>query len=117
MPVPPTIEHYEFGSITVDGEAHAADLIILPQRVIGGWWRREGHALHREDLGPVFDAQPDLLVVGTGASGAMRIPEETRRALKEAGIRLIAAPTAEAVETYNGLRGGERVAAALHLTC
>ncbi|MCK4452050.1 MAG: Mth938-like domain-containing protein, partial [Anaerolineae bacterium] len=47
----------------------------------------------------------------------MRVTEETPRALEAAGIRLIAAPTAEAVETYNELREKTRVAAALHLTC
>ncbi|MBE9472531.1 MAG: hypothetical protein IMY75_10535, partial [Chloroflexi bacterium] len=60
---------------------------------------------------------PEVLVVGTGAYGMMRVTEETRRALETAGIRLIAAPTAEAVKTYNELREETRVAAALHLTC
>jgi len=114
---PPRIEHYRFGSITVDGQRHTQDLIILPERVIGGWWRKEGHALHPDDLTAVFEAAPEVLVVGTGAYGMMRVTEETRRALEEAGIRLIATPTAEAVKTYNGLREKQRVAAALHLTC
>ena len=115
--MPPTIEDYQFGSITVDGERHTADLIILPDRVIAGWWRAEGHALRVEDLDDVLQAAPSTLVVGTGASGAMQVPEETRRAVEKAGIGLLASPTAQAVETYNKLRESERVAAALHLTC
>lgn len=111
------IEHYRFGSITVDGQHHTRDLIILPERVIAGWWRKEGHALHPDNLSAVFEAAPEVLVVGTGAYGMVRVMEETRRALEAAGIRLIAAPTAEAVETYNRLREKARVAAALHLTC
>ena len=113
----PAIEHYRFGTITVDGQRYTRDLIILPERIAAGWWRKEGHALHPDDLTAVFEAAPEVLVVGTGAYGMMRVTEETRRALETAGIRLIAATTAEAVKTYNELREETRVAAALHLTC
>lgn len=113
----PKIEHYEFGSIRVDGVEHTADLIILPERVIGNWWRKDGHLLRADDVLPVFDAAPDTLIVGTGASGVMSIPEETRRQLEENGIRLVASRTGEAVQTYNQLRDSQLVAAALHLTC
>lgn len=115
--MPPTIEHYRFGTITVDGQRYTRDLIILPERVIGGWWRKQGHALHPDDLTAVFEAAPEVLVVGTGAYGMMRVTEEARRALEAAGVRLIVAPTAEAVATYSELREKTRVAAALHLTC
>ena len=113
----PRIEHYRFGEITVDGQRHTRDLIILPERVIANWWRKEGHALHPEDLAEVLEAAPQALVVGTGAHGLMEVPEGTRRALEEAGIRLIAAPTAQAVIKYNELLDKMPVAAALHLTC
>ena len=113
----PAIEHYRSGTITVDGQRHTRDLIILPERIVAGWWRKEGHVLHPDDLTTVFEAAPEVLVVGTGAYGMMRVTGETRRALEIAGIRLIAAPTTEAVGTYNELRKETRVAAALHLTC
>ena len=113
----PAIEHYRFGAITVGGQRHTRDLIILPEHIVAGWWRKEGHALHPGDLTAVFEVAPEVLVVGTGAYGMMRVTEEARRALATAGIRLIAAPTAEAVKTYNELREETRVAAALHLTC
>jgi hypothetical protein len=113
----PRIEEYRFGHIVIDGASHDADVIILPERVLGGWWRREGHVLHPEDLEAVFEAAPEKLVVGQGANGRMRITSGTRRALEKAGIELVALPTGEACERYNGLREGGRVAAALHLTC
>jgi hypothetical protein len=113
----PWIESYCFGNLVVDGQQHQRDVIILPGRVLGGWWRKEGHALHPEDLEAVFKAQPDLLVVGQGANGLMRIVSETRRALEEAGIELVALPTEEACQAYNRLCEQQSVAAALHLTC
>ena len=113
----PHIETYRFGYILIDGRPHDRDVIILPDRVMGGWWRKEGHVLHADDLEAVFKAAPDLLVVGMGAYGRMAVSPETRRALQAAGIELIALPTEEACQTYNRLRVQQTVAAAIHLTC
>lgn len=111
------IESYRFGRLVVDGQAHTKDVIILPDRVIAGWWRQEGHSLLPIDLEAVFDNQPDLLVVGQGAVGRMQIADATRYALQAAGIELIAQSTKQACETYNELRTQIHVVAALHLTC
>ena len=113
----PHIESYRFGYIRIDGQAHDQDVIILPDRVIGGWWRKEGHVLHPEDLEDVFEAAPQVLVVGQGAYGKMRVTPETQKALSAAGIELVVASTEEACQTYNTLRESRVVAAALHLTC
>ena len=52
------IDRYEFGRIVVNGNEHTRDLIILPDRVVGNWWRRDGHALVTEDLRDVLDDLP-----------------------------------------------------------
>jgi hypothetical protein len=114
---PPKIESYEFGRMVVDGEVHHKDLILLPDRVLAGWWRNQGHLLQAEDLQEVFDAKPDVLVVGTGAHGIMAVPDETRQAAEGAGIELRAAPSGEAWQLYNQLRRERRTAGAFHLTC
>jgi hypothetical protein len=113
----PRIESYRFGHVVIDGQAHDKDVIILPDRVIDGWWRREGHTLLTDDLEVVFEAAPELLIVGQGAFGRMRVPEAVRQALQAAGIELIALPTPKAVKTYNGTCEDRTTAAALHLTC
>jgi hypothetical protein len=113
----PRIETYRFGHLVVDGQAHNRDVIIPPSRVIGGWWRREGHALHPDDLAAVLEARPELLVVGQGAYSRMVVTPKARAALEAADIDLIAQPTEQACQTYNHLREERSVAAALHLTC
>lgn len=113
----PRMKDYRFGYIVINGQEHEKDVIVLPDRVIGGWWRKEGHRLHAGDLEAVFEAAPDTLIVGQGAYGRMQVPEETRHAIEQAGIRLIVKPTGEAVQNYEALRQEEKVAAALHLTC
>lgn len=113
----PKIETYRFGHLVMDGQIHTKDLIILPDQVISGWWRQEGHAVHPDDLTAVLDADPEILIVGQGASGRMHVTPEAKKALQAASIELMAQPTEQACQTYNQMREQRRVAAALHLTC
>jgi hypothetical protein len=115
--IAPKIDSYRFGRVVIDGDPYIKDVIILPERVIGGWWRIEGHALHPEDLEVVIEAAPDILVVGRGASSRMKITQDVRDSLAAAGIELESENTEAACERYNQLRGKNKVAAALHLTC
>ncbi len=115
--MPPRIEHYTFGAVTIDGEEYRSDVIVLPDRVISDWWRKSGHRLAAEDLEEVISSKLRVVVVGTGTSGLMAVPTETRSALDQLGIELIVEPTGRAVETYNRLASEGDVAACLHLTC
>lgn len=112
------IEEYRFGSVRVAGRSYTTDVIVTPEGVRDGWWRREGHRLHTEDLEAVLAAEPEVVVIGTGAYGRMTVPDSTRRFLEGRGVRVEAAPTATAVERFNALQHEyARVVAALHLTC
>ena len=112
------IEDYGFGSMTVKGENHRNDLKIVDNEIVGNWWRREGHALYAEDIDDILYSPVDVLVVGTGAYGHMRVTDEAAKAIKGQGIALVAVPTKEAVTIFNTLHGqGKKVAGAFHLTC
>ncbi|MGD2147845.1 MAG: MTH938/NDUFAF3 family protein [Anaerolineae bacterium] len=113
----PRVDSYRFGQMEVDGEVHRSDLILLPDRVIPNWWREQGHVLRLPDLDPVVAAQPEVLVIGTGAHGAMRVPLGTRQALRAIGVEVRAATTGQACDIYNSLREKRRTAGAFHLTC
>lgn len=112
----PAIEGYEFGRVTIDGREETRDVIVLPQRVVREWWRRDGHGLVLEDLDAVLDELPERLVVGTGAYGRLRTDADALEALRARGVDVEVLPTAEAVERYAEL-DPQRTAAALHLTC
>jgi hypothetical protein len=112
----PRIEGYRFGQIVVDGEEQTRDVIVLPDRVITGWWRAEGHRLVLADLEDVLEELPEHLLVGTGAYGQMRPEPEALERLRERGVEVEALPTGEAVRRYGEL-DPRRTAAALHLTC
>jgi hypothetical protein len=113
------IQDYEFGRIVVDGREHSRDVIVLPDRVVGDWWRRDGHSLVIEDLDDVLDELPGRLVVGCGAHGRLHLHPSVIEALRERGVEVEALPTEEAVHRYEELRSRDPAgtAAALHLTC
>ncbi len=112
------IDSYQFGKIVIDGVSYSSDIIILGDSVQSDWWRRQGHSLSAEDLKTVIAAKPSVLVVGCGASGLMKVPDETKKVLQEHDIQLEALDTSKAVKRFNELsQSGENVAAALHLTC
>jgi len=113
------IEHYSFGKICIDGNEYHDDVIILHGKVISPWWRKDGgHVFSPGDLKPLVKAKPKTLVLGLGSVGMVDITPATEQTLEKAGIRVIKARTAKAVEKFNKLaQQGESVAAALHLTC
>ena len=114
------IDAYSFGNITVGGKEFTKDVIIGREGVLSPWWRKEGHNLKPDDLGDVIAASPEVLVIGTGSFGAMKVPDDTLSYLKDKGIEPMVMRTAEAVDEFNrllGELGPDRVMAALHLTC
>jgi len=114
----PRVESYSFGEIVIDGRRYTSDVIIRPDGVLDNWWRKEGHKLHFEDLDKALEVKPEVLVIGTGYAGLMRVPKEVRQKLAEAGIEVVVQSTRKAWKTYNELvEKGRRVVAAFHLTC
>ncbi len=115
----PRVEKYEFGLIVIDGKEYKRDVILTPDGVEPEWWRREGHRLRLEDIRDVLErVRPQVLIVGTGYYGMVKVEDEVRDFLRERGIELVKEKTGEAVRRYNELSGrGVRVVAALHLTC
>ncbi|MGC8872577.1 MAG: Mth938-like domain-containing protein [Caldimicrobium sp.] len=116
------ITHYSFGTLTYKGKSYTKDLIILisskEERVLANWWRKEGHYLQVEDLEEVFSFKPKYLIVGTGASGVMRIDPKVKEKAEVLNIIFEAYPTEKAVKRFNELLSeGVSLAGAFHLTC
>lgn len=112
------IEKYSFGKMVVDGVTYTRDLKIFPDRIKPEWWRKQGHLLQVEDIEDILEYKPEVLVVGKGAFGFMKISPEVERKLESLGIELIAEKTGDAAGTFNRLVVEKRkVCGAFHLTC
>ncbi len=112
------VGNYKFGEIEVDGKIYTGDIKIVAGSVISNWWRGEGHVLAASDIEDILSNAPELLVVGMGLPGFMKVDAELRERLASIGTSLIEEPTPGAVATFNRYtKSGRKVAGAFHLTC
>lgn len=112
------IEAYRFGKIVVDGVAYRNDIKIVQGRVVSDWWRSSGHEVCRDDVADILAAEPNILVVGKGNPGFLRVAPDLKAHLVKKGIQLIETKTKKAVNLFNRLAAeGIDVAAGFHLTC
>ncbi len=110
------IEKYSFGRMTVSGNTFTSDVIIFPERVKSPWWREEGHLLQLKDIEDILEYRPEVLVIGTGYYGQMRVAPEVIERLRELNIDYYIQDSREGMDTYNSL-DTERKVGAFHLTC
>jgi len=112
------IKSYDFGRIEIGGKAYTSDVIIYDDHVNSSWWRKEGHYLQVEDIEEILNSKPDVIILGTGKYGTMKVSNEVIKELESRGIEFIYANTDEACCRHNEISGsGKKVVTALHLTC
>ncbi len=111
------IQAYRFGRIVIDDDVYNRDVIIFPDRVRPNWWRRAGHSLAIEDLVEVLEGDPEVIILGRGVFGRMKVADDVREWISDRGIELVVFRTEGAIKAYNELRERRRVIAALHLSC
>jgi len=118
----PTIDGYRFGEITIGRTTYAHDVYLLVDGTVKkrkkDIAREEYHTAHAvgpKELERVCRAGPEVLFVGTGETGAVKLNEEALRYLSQRSIDCKAMPTPEAIEAYN--KSGKRKAALIHVTC
>ena len=111
------INSYSFGTITIDNQKFTKDLIIFPDHINSNWRRKTGHLLAEDDIAEIIDYKPEVLIIGTGASGLMKVDEKVKDNLKTLGIEFIIKKNFEAVTEYNRIYKDKKVVVALHLTC
>ena len=112
------IESYKFGQMIIDKKIYNSDLIIFKDCISDSWWRREGHNLHIDDIQEIVNEKPEVLIIGTGYYGLMKVPEELIKYIYSSGIdKIIVKKTKDACNEYNTLYKKKKVIAAFHLTC
>jgi len=112
------VESYSFGKIVVDGIAYKDDIKIIKGKVIPDWWRQRGHLVSLDDIVDILESDSEILVIGTGKFGMMKLSSPLREALTSKGIELIEKKTPGATKIFNRLWSeGRDVSAGFHLTC
>lgn len=118
----PQIDAVAFGSVTVEGETFENDLHIRAngkvRRRKKKWARRDygtSHIIGPRELKRALRGDPELLIIGAGFDGMVRLADEGRELLDKRGVAWRLLPTPEAVEAWNAAE--ERRALILHVTC
>ncbi|MGQ9617575.1 MAG: MTH938/NDUFAF3 family protein [Candidatus Aminicenantia bacterium] len=111
------IDSYRSGKIVINWVSYYRDIQVFPERIVTDWWRRKGHLLHVEDMEDVFSCDVNLIVVGTGMLGAMKVSEDVKEKAKEKSIELLIEKTAKAVNLFNEKFRLKKTVGLFHLTC
>ena len=112
------ITDFSFGRIVANGQTCNNDIKIVQGTLVPDWWRKSGHTVEIADVQEALDTELDILVIGKGQPGYMKISDSLRELLAEKNVKLIEEPTPKAIETYNRLyKEGRRVSGGFHVGC
>ena len=111
------IDRFEFGTIVIDGQSYESDVIIFPDGTVEQWQHKDEHVLRPRDVDKIISAEPEVVIIGLGTVGNLRVRPKVEKRFQEAGIEVMAYRTNKACETYRELRNQQKVAAILHIIC
>jgi hypothetical protein len=112
------IQSYRFGHIEIDGKSYGKDVKLIGERVVPNWWRSTGHRVELSDVEDLLDADAEVCIFGTGASGLVRVSDAVKSAFESRSVKVLIERTESACNTYNRLtEEGKKLVAGFHLTC
>ena len=116
------IDSTEFGAITIDAKTYEHDVII---RLSGEVEKRRkrlskekygtSHIVSKEEAKFVFEDGCEVLIVGAGQDGNVRLSPEASAYFDKKRCRVIVQPTPQALATFN--RSTVKKVALMHVTC
>ncbi len=112
----PRIDNAFFGSILVDGRKYENDLYVHWDGEVRE--REKTHNFTRTEFEDLALKDPEIIVIGTGMSGMVKVDPAAVAAASLKGVQLLVVKTPEAVQRFNALaRMRKRVIAVMHATC
>jgi glucokinase len=118
----PAIQGARVGEITVGQKTFDRDVYILVngevkkrKKKLAGAEDEAAHTVGPKELEGVCGGGPEILFVGSGENGAVKLSDEARRYLTQRSIEFTVLPTPEIVDVYN--KSKQRKAALIHVTC
>ncbi len=110
-----TIDKTEFGHIVVDGKRYDHDVIITPTKVTESRTKAR-HEIGVEEFLTMFKEKPEIIIIGTGQHGEMKVSQSFTGRARLRRIETIIETTPQAMERFNSLTG-KKVVAYMHVTC
>lgn len=118
----PNIEHTEFGSITVEGEAFDHDIVV---RLDGQVIKRKkklskqiygtSHIVSLAEAEFIYENGADYLLVGSGQLGILRLSDDAQTIFTGKGVEVVLSATPEAIQLWN--QANRPAIGLFHVTC
>lgn len=111
-----------FGEVTIDGVSYG-DVLVVGDRILPrnkGTLRRvfgTSHAVSDEEVKKLLEGDPDVVIIGTGQSGVLRVEKAVEEKIKTAGVELIVLETPQAIRKFNEISRNRKINALIHTTC
>jgi len=116
------IEDTKFGSITIDGKTYEHDVIV---RLSGKVEKRQkklsketygtSHIISKDEAKFVFEDGCDVLIVGAGQEGNVRLSPEASDYFNKKRCKVLLQPTPEAIRSFN--QSHDKKIGLMHVTC
>ena len=111
------IDSYTFGEFVIDGKLYKSNVKLIQDKATACRYF-ENHIIKLDDFTDLVEQKPEYIIIGTGASGVVDVPQDIIDYIEEHNIKPIIEKTGDAVNTYNDLlKKGKKVCALMHNTC
>jgi len=107
-----TIRSVSDGRICIGENSYDHSIALTASTIIGEWSKTAVHELNESDFDELLDADPEVIIVGTGEINIFP-PRELVFAMARRGIGLEVMDTTAAARTFNVLVGEDRQVAAV----
>lgn len=116
------IDGSKFGSITIDGKTYDHDVAIGLSGEVSKRRKKlskeqygTSHVISKAEAKSVFEKGCDLIIIGTGQEGNVRLSPEAEDYFAKKECEVLLQPTQEAIQSFN--RSAKRKIALMHVTC
>jgi len=111
----PKIDSTYFGSVVIDGRKFDTDMVVCWDGDLRE--RQKSHVFEKREFEDLMMKDPEVIIIGTGQSGLVKVDPSTDIAAKLGGIDIIVAKTPIAIQEFNKLVKKKKAIAVIHVTC
>ena len=104
-----------FGRIIIDGKKYN-DVLIVNNKILERDWDSGSHRISNNEAEKLLMGSPDVIIVGTGQAGVLRVDSIIIEKIRK-NAELLILKTPEAVKNFNELSKDKKVNALIHTTC
>jgi hypothetical protein len=110
------IDFTKFGEITVNGQTYYSDMTVYWDGKLS--YRSKVHIIELGEFMKILKAEPEIVVIGRGQEGSLKIDEEVLRWAKSKHVEIYTENTRKSVDIFNAFANqGKKVVGIFHVTC